>query len=562
MFKDPKILGKHTLISQAEKTSGYPFNVGVLYVQNAAVEGPVRAVFSEMVRRYKLWVHLDPAGFREWRENKPDTHPGWTEIFSHIKIEESLAANDDRERWTLFGLRDIIWDQAVFNDAVESLANEHVSYIRALGRFLRLRGDNPVNAGKWERKQLGMVEIADGKWGVPAERMRPDIGPREAGEVGLYQRLVSSYKNGSHTDAKYSDFSASAGLMRRAAKAKRVNANLTAEEDRILQDIADATLDERLSKIGWVTVRNAAASETVAAAPGWVAAGWIQQFGTGPEMGSWGYWNNEGLDEGVPTAVAHVVGVADSKQLVMMAMGWWGPTPLPELVGARYITAGDPLVPVFTQSPADYYELLTRLTAVAIQTGGVAVTPLVDCASPWIVRGNPSVWEGVVPMNAGHLIMLPARCPFSARDANEVCCHFFPSNYDCVRKTSTPRHMATMGEFLVGRTRESLTKATIRVKVNVGDAGVTTDEVAKAVVATGNSTLFFTDRKWPPVAALDPGVLEKARVYFESNSTAKPQWDDFNTKCHLKKMQEEASSKETVTKWRTQSAFDFGLDPP
>ena len=107
-FKDPAMFGRHNLITQAESYGGYPFNVGVLYVQNATVSGPVRSVFSEMVRRYELFVHLDEGGWRAGPDGA-DLEPGWREIFKHVKFEESLASVDDGGRKAGYGVRDAVW---------------------------------------------------------------------------------------------------------------------------------------------------------------------------------------------------------------------------------------------------------------------------------------------------------------------------------------------------------------------------------------------------------------------------------------------------------------------
>jgi hypothetical protein len=94
----------------------------------------------------------------------------------------------------------------------------------------------------------------------------------EGGEAGLLRRL----ENGKHTmQVKYSQFSAEMGLMRRPGA-----------------DVTDAERDDALSTLRAVPMANAAATETVAQAPGWLASGWIEGFGGDrEETGAWGYWN-------------------------------------------------------------------------------------------------------------------------------------------------------------------------------------------------------------------------------------------------------------------------------
>ena len=88
-----------------------------------------------MLRRYELFVHLNESGWRAWPGG--DVEPGWREVFKHVAFEESLATVDDGGRKAGYGVRDLMWDQAVFNDAVESLVEGHVTYTRTVGRSVR-----------------------------------------------------------------------------------------------------------------------------------------------------------------------------------------------------------------------------------------------------------------------------------------------------------------------------------------------------------------------------------------------------------------------------------------
>ena len=74
------------------------------------MDGPVRSVFSEMVRRYQLFVHLDAASSSAWPDG-PDVKPAWAEIFKHVAFEESRAAEEGGK--ARYGVIDIVWDQAV-----------------------------------------------------------------------------------------------------------------------------------------------------------------------------------------------------------------------------------------------------------------------------------------------------------------------------------------------------------------------------------------------------------------------------------------------------------------
>ena len=81
-----------------------------------------------------------------------------------------------------------LYRYAAFNDAVESLCERHVTYVRAFGRFLRTEGEKTVDRDAWGKKQLGMVAPRDNtQWGVPAERLKPDVGPSEVGLCMLNQ---------------------------------------------------------------------------------------------------------------------------------------------------------------------------------------------------------------------------------------------------------------------------------------------------------------------------------------------------------------------------------------
>lgn len=287
-----------------------------------------------------------------------------------------------------------------------------------------------------------------------------------------------------------------------------------------------------------------------------------------------GFWNLLKDGEPPPTAVAHVVGVGGSKPYIMMAYGWWAPTTSPDLRGRRFITASPPLKPVRTESMADFYELLTRLAAVAVQAGGVAVVPLVDCASPWIVRNHDKTWMGVVPIahQGGATLVVPTRCPFS-RSREEVCCHFLPRDVTCMgHRRKQTRRMVSMGEFLVGRTRESLLLATGALStLNVDDAvaeaaaeglggggSITTATVADAIVAklpAGNATavvvLEGVKNGGAAVNLLPP-------VGF-TDASASTEWRRFSRfpLCQLEEMKAESSLE--LEDWHAKTARDYKL---
>lgn len=151
-------------------------------------------------------------------------------------------------------------DQAVFNDAVESLVEGHVTYTRALGRSVRA---DAVDMDAWKRRHLGMVPSpSSGEWGVPAGRLKPNVGPVEAGEAGLEVRLSTSAARA--VQIEHSQISRKMGLRERRE--------------------TDAASSSRTA----VPMRNAAATETVVQAPGWLVSGWISQFGgDGEETGAW-----------------------------------------------------------------------------------------------------------------------------------------------------------------------------------------------------------------------------------------------------------------------------------
>jgi hypothetical protein len=209
-----------------------------------------------------------------------------------------------------------------------------------------------------------------------------------------------------------------------------------------------------------------------------------------------------------------------------------------------------------------------------VQAGGVAVVPLVDCASPWIVRNHDKTWMGVVPIAhpAGATLVVPTRCPFS-RNREEVCCHFLPRDVTCMghRRLQT-RRMVSMGEFLVGRTRESLLATGALSTLNVDDAvseaaaeglggggSITTATVADAIVvklAAANATA---------VVVLDGVKNGGAAVNLLppvgfTDASASTEWRRFSSFpfCQLEKMKEESSRE--VEDWHAKTAKDYKLN--
>ena len=441
-----------------------------------------------------------------------------------------------------------------------------------------------VDLDIWERKHLGMVLLPSGEWGVPAERLKRESnkGPAEVGEAGLAVRMRGV--EGRPMQIQHSKIAQKTGMKRM-----------------------------RSSLLKAVPMRNEAATETVVQAPGWLVSGWVPQFGgVEEETGAWGFWNLPEEDPRPPTAVAHVVGVGGSKPYVMMAYGWWTPTVSPDLRGGRFITAGPPLKPVRTESMADFYRLLMRLTAVAVQADGVAVVPLVDCASPWILKNHGNTWMGVVPIAHpnGATLVLPARCPRFPQEsddddddddeagrgagsprrrlpedqrhqaAEEVCCHFLPRDVTCMghNKLLKKRRMLSMGEFLVGRKRSSLsTEAPSTTTLNVDNAvsevvaeaehlgvNITTATVAAAIVAklernatTSGGSLGSSSS----LVILQGEVSNLLPPVGFAGERAAGEWRRFNRfpLCQLEDMLEESSREHQVEEWHNITAREYRL---
>ena len=448
-----------------------------------------------------------------------------------------------------------------------------------------------------------MVLLDSGEWGVPAERLKRESneGPAEVGEAGLAVRMRGL--EGRQMQIQHSQIAQKMGLKRM-----------------------------RPSLLKAVPMRNEAATETVVQAPGWLVSGWVPQFGgVEEETGAWGFWNLGGVEEEnlrgppraeeeahppPPTAVAHVVGVGGSKPYIMMAYGWWAPTESPDLRGGRFITAGPPLKPVRTESMSDFYQLLMRLAAVAVQADGVAVVPLVDCASPWILKNHGKTWMGVVPIAHpnGATLVLPARCPRFPQEseddddadeydeagrragsprrrlredqrhqaAEEVCCHFLPRDITCMghNKVLKKRRMISMGEFLVGRKRSSLsTEAPSTTTLNVDSAvaevaaeeNITTATVAAAIVAKlernattsegGIGPSSSSSSSYSSLVILEGKVSNSLPPVGFAGERAAGEWRRFNRfpLCQLEDMLEESSREHQVEEWHNITAREYRL---
>lgn len=317
LLKGP--LGKYSLFGQDETGQINGINIGVVYAQNARVGGGAHWVLNETVSR--MWRIL---------EAEPIV----------TKWDGTVAG----------GAKEMLWDQHIYNDVVESAIFGKEMYRRSYQRMI-----DPANGqrDKWE------VE-----WGYP--------------------------QGGESMQWRYEDI-----------VIKESELPLTPTGARLALTPGTHSIKARPLKCYGLDPEEATREpEKMVAAPPWLIAGWSGVAGEDAMQGVSGNWN---IDP-PKFAIAHMVG-ALAKQTTFKSLGWWhfgseiyrtwGLTSLERELNAGGALAVSGLrVDAMHDDPekgAEAYALaLARIVELAVAAGRRPVIPALNCHAPWIQKDQGS----------------------------------------------------------------------------------------------------------------------------------------------------------------------------
>ena len=314
LFKGP--LSKYVLFGQDETGNINGINIGIIYAQDARPDGGAHWVLNQTVSRMFDILEAEPI-VKRWDGN------------------------------VVVGAKEMLWDQHIYNDVIESAIFGKPMYRRSHQRVI-----DPHDGGreKWEIKNgypqhfeakmrwdKETIDIRDEDLPLSANGVKLDLAP---GKYHIKTMPLRCY-----------------GLDR----------------------------DEQAQE-----------PEMMVAAPPWLIAGWSGVAGDDTKTGVTGNWNADPPQ----IAMAHMVG-ALAKQTTFKSLGWWqygaevyrqwglselereldvnGALAVKGLrVGSMY---SDP-----TKGVEAYGLAVARIVQLATAAGRRPVIPALDCAAPWIEK--------------------------------------------------------------------------------------------------------------------------------------------------------------------------------
>ncbi|KAK3242830.1 hypothetical protein CYMTET_47501 [Cymbomonas tetramitiformis] len=379
-FKGP--FKDHTVIGMEENLrSFYPVNVGVVYVQNASPGGATAWAF-DMMSAHFLRAEEEAAMAWLWK-------------LMPRGLAKPYVAHRPHDKGEVF--TDMVWDQAVFNDAFESACTQKVMLRRSL-----MRG------------------ILDANWTDFFEYLGP----------GLTEFMT---KNEEELIPKYMASFPPEGILGQPSGATAKP--LCSCEMAIPPDGGGEFVPSELRAAYAEHVeKSKLEKESLLLAPGWLISGW--GMGDSHTMGSSGWWN-----AWPPvTAIAHYVGPpsGDYKVSAMRVTGRWD-TRTDKLEG--YHRYARPLLMLDTSA----FDNATNHSAHARETNQLllwamllnrtAVMPMATCKPPFAkLRTSQSKaddkWANIETVRGkdNQPLVQVGRCDVTARMrhvSSEPCCHYY-----------------------------------------------------------------------------------------------------------------------------------------